>query len=80
MRRLRDNYGLQLMEDGEKCICQYDDWHNAYGDSDVSVHRGMRLTVVESMSISGTRFYAFKETPKGNYYLHLGFTPMRNLN
>ncbi|HEX9430809.1 MAG TPA: hypothetical protein VF944_10570 [Candidatus Bathyarchaeia archaeon] len=68
------------MEPGERCICQENDWHNAYGDSDYSVHRGMRLTVVNTKLISGTRFYAFEETPKDHYYLHLGFKPLRSLN
>lgn len=68
------------MEPGERCICQENDWHNAFGDTDHSVHRGMRLTVVDSTFISGTRFYAFKETPEGNLYLHIGFTPLRSYN
>lgn len=68
------------METGEKCICQYDDWHNAYGDDDFSVHRGMRLTVTDSININGSRFYSFEETPKKNYYLGIGFKPMRVLN
>lgn len=68
------------MEPGEKCICQEDDWHNAFGDSDYSVHCGMRLTVLGSRNINGTRFYSFEETPKDYFYLHLGFKPLRSLN
>lgn len=68
------------MEPGEKCICQEDDWHNAFGDSDHSVHRGMRLTVLDTRNISGTRFYSFEETPKHNFYLYLGFKSLRSLN
>lgn len=68
------------MEPGERCVCQENDWHNAYGDSDYSVHRGMRLTVSGSVNIGGTSFYSFEETPKGNYYMYLGFKPLRNLN
>lgn len=68
------------MEPGEKCICQEDEWFNAYGDTDFSVHRGMRLTVTDSMYIAGTRFYSFEETPEGNFYLYLGFKPLRSLN
>ena len=67
------------MEDGERCICQYDDWYNAYGPVH-TVHQGMRLTVIKSMFIAGTRFYAFKETPEGAYFLNTGFKPMRSLN
>lgn len=68
------------MEPGDKCICQEDDWHNAYGEEDFSVHLGMRLTVRDSIYIAGTRFFSFEETPKGNYYLHLGFRPLRSLH
>lgn len=68
------------MEPGEKCICQEDDWHNAFGEDDFSVHRGMRLTVTDSRHIGGSRFYSFEETPKGNFYLYLGFKPLRSLN
>lgn len=68
------------MEPGEKCICQYDDWHNAFGEEDFSVNRGMRLTVLDTHNIAGTRFYSFEETPKQNFYLHLGFKPLRSLN
>lgn len=68
------------MEIGEKCICQHDDWHNAYGDEDFTVHRGMRLTVNEVIYISGSPFLQFEETPKGNYYLAMGFLPLRSLH
>lgn len=68
------------MEPSDKCICQENDWHNAYGDSDHSVHRGMRLTVLDSIYIMGTRFYSFEETPKGCYYMAIGFKPMRSLH
>lgn len=68
------------MEPGEKCICQEDDWRNAFGDSDHSVHRGMRLTVLDTLNIAGTRFYSFEETPKHSFYLYLGFKPLRSLN
>lgn len=68
------------MEPGDKCICQEDDWHCAFGDVDIVVHRGMRLRVSESRIICGQRFYTFEETPKGNYYLSLGFKPLRSLH
>ncbi len=67
------------MEPGEKCICQYDDWHTAFGPI-FTLKRGMRLTVVESKFIAGTRFYMFEEVPKDCIYLGTGFTPMRSLN
>lgn len=68
------------MEPGDKCICQEDDWHNAFGETDVTVHRGMRLTVVDLLNIAGTRFYSFKETPSDNFYMYIGFKPLRSLN
>lgn len=68
------------MSPGEKCICQEDDWHNAFGDADVSLHVGMRLTVRDTKNVHGTRFYSFDEAPEKNYYLCYGFKPLRNLN
>lgn len=68
------------MQPGDKCICQEDNWHNAFGDSDYSVHRGMRLTVTKSYYVGGVKFYSFEETPKGNGYMHIGFKPLRELN
>lgn len=68
------------MQIGDRCICQEDDWHNAYGDSDYSVHRGMRLRVSDSRRIGGCDFFSFEETPKGNFYLSHGFKPLRAYN
>lgn len=68
------------MEPGEKCICQVDDLYNAYGELSHALHRGMRLTVIGSHNICGTRFYFFKETPEGTSYIHDAFLPMRRLN
>lgn len=68
------------MEIGERCICQEDDWFNAFGDTTTAVHTGMRLTVVASKRIGGATFYAFKETPEDHFFLSYGFKPMRNLN
>lgn len=68
------------MDEGDKCVCQYDDWHNAFGDKDFSLHRGMRLTVTGLKNVAGTRFYSFKEAPEGNFYMFDGFKPMRELN
>lgn len=68
------------MEAGDRRICQEDDWHNAWGDSDVSVHRGMRLRVLEVRYVAGTRFFSFEETPKNNFYMALGFKPLRAYN
>lgn len=68
------------MKEGEKCICQFGEWHNAFGDQDFSLSGGMRLTVSGSINVAGTRFYSFKEAPERNYYMALGFKPMRELN
>lgn len=68
------------MEPGEKCICQENEWFNAYGETSTMVSLGMRLTVSGSVYIAGTRFYTFEETPKDNFFLCLGFKPIRNLN
>lgn len=68
------------MEPGEKCICQEGDWHNAFGESDHTLERGMRLTVVSSIMVGGLRFYSFEETPEHNYYMYMGFKPLRQLN
>lgn len=68
------------MNEGERCICQYDDWYNAFGDRSDALSKGMRLTVIGSHRVGGMTFYSFKETPEGNSYLGTGFTPMRNLN
>lgn len=68
------------MEPGEKCIAQPGEWVNAYGDKTYTVSGGMRLTVSKCIYIGGTRFYAFEETPDGNYYMYDGFKPLRSLN
>jgi hypothetical protein len=68
------------METGEKCICQEDDWCNAFGQENFSVHRGMRLTVRDSMYVAGIQFLSFEETPKGNSYMSTGFKSLRSYN
>lgn len=68
------------MVNGERCICQHDDWYNAFGDSFTALHCGMKLTVADSKRIGGATFYAFKETPEDHFFLSTGFKPMRNLN
>lgn len=68
------------MEPGEKCICQHGEWHNAFGEQDFALHGGMRLTVVDFVNVAGTRFYSFEEAPKGNFYMAIGFKPLRELN
>lgn len=71
---------LKVFEEGQKFICQHDDWINAYGNSAHALHKGMRVTVTGSVRIAGTTFLSFKETPEGNYYLYTGFKSLRSLN
>lgn len=68
------------MEPGETCICQHDDWYNAFGDKTEAVHRGMRLKVTGRRNIGGSVFFTFEEVEKGNWFLGVGFKPMRTLN
>lgn len=68
------------LNDGDRCICQEDDWHNAFGEKDLALHCGMRLTVVDSKRVGGLRFLSFKEAPKDNFYMEDGFKALRSLN
>ena len=68
------------MEVGEKCICQHDDWVNAFGEKNTILKMGMRLTVLGSRKIHGITFYSFEETPEDNLFMYDGFKSMRNLN
>jgi len=68
------------MNEGEKCICQFDDWYNGFGKQTHAVHCGMRLTVTKVVRVGGATFYEFDETPEGTAYLCTGFKPLRNLN
>lgn len=67
------------MGEGERCICQYDDWYNAFGEKSDALSRGMRLTVIGTQRVGGMTFYSFAEAPEGSFYLGTGFVPMRNL-
>jgi hypothetical protein len=68
------------METGAKCICQYDDWYNAFGDKTSVLHQGQRLVVRASKRVGGARFLSFDETPEDHFFLESGFKPMRALN
>lgn len=68
------------MNPGEKCICQYDDWFNAFGETTTVVHRGMRLTVKDTHRVGGCTFLCFEETPEDSSFLSTGFKPLRSLN
>ena len=61
-------------------ICQESEWHNAFGETDHFFEIGMRVTLLDTRYIAGTRFLSFKESPKGNWYQDAGFKPLRELN
>lgn len=66
-----------MLDDGDKAVCLYDGWFNAFGDECHALHEGMAVTVVATKNINGTRFLAFRETPKGNYYMASGFDTLK---
>lgn len=68
------------MEAGAKCICQEDDWYNAFGDKTTVLHTGMRLAVRERRRINGLIFYSFDDLPEDHFFLSTGFKPLRSLN
>lgn len=68
------------MGSGDKCICQQDDWWNAFGDKSTVLKIGDRLTVKDSKRVGGVRFLSFNETPEDNFFMEAGFKPLRALN
>ena len=68
------------MEAGAKCICQREDWVNAFGQTTTILHTGMRLQVRERRRIEGLIFYSFVDLPEDHFFLAEGFKPMRELN
>lgn len=68
------------MDNGDKVICQSDNWVNAYGEATTVLHTGMRLTVCGKWRIGGATFLEFNETPKGCVFWSAGFVPLRSLN
>lgn len=69
-----------MLDVGDKCICQEDDWCNAFGDKYLKLHRGQRLTVSGIRNVGGTSFLEFNEVDKAHYFMALGFTPLRAYN
>lgn len=63
------------MDVGDRVVCLYDDWYNAYGDKFTAVHCGMVLTVKDTRNIAGTRLFSFEEVADDHFYLHSGFRP-----
>jgi hypothetical protein len=68
------------MDVGDRCICQYEEWFNAFGAGRTMLTVGQRMTVIETRRVGGAQFLAFEETPKDNYFMADGFKPMRELN
>lgn len=67
------------MEPGERCICQHDEWWNAFGDKYTKLMRGDRLTVSGTKRVGGISFYEFAEHPE-QFFMQSGFKLLRNLN
>lgn len=63
------------MNEGDKVVCLYDDWYNAYGEKFTAVRCGMVLTVSDTRNVAGTRFLSFRELNDDQFYLHTGFRP-----
>lgn len=68
------------MSPGEKCICQCDDWVNAFGQGTTICPVGARLTVKERRLIGSLRFLSFAELPEDHFFLIDGFKPLRELH
>lgn len=64
---------------GEQCICQEDEWYNAYGETTTAVQRGMRLHIVGTKRVGGCGFLEFKGL-EGLFFLAHGFRPLRAYN
>lgn len=68
------------MDAGEKCICQEEEWFNAFGPGTYKLVLGQRLTVRDTRRVAGARFLAFKEVEGEHWFMDSGFKPMRSLN
>jgi hypothetical protein len=58
---------------GQKCECQFDNWHNYLGEKNTVLKAGMLLTVKARKITNGLLFYEFEETPEGHTFLGTGF-------
>lgn len=69
------------MESGQRVICLFDNWYNAFGDKSEALCAGQKLTVAGGRYIGGTRFLEFEEIP-GNYYMEANafITDKQSLN
>lgn len=68
------------MNKGEECICQEDDWFNAFGEQCFALHTGMRTTVTGTKYVGGLQFLMFKETPKDHWFMSAGFISIKEYN
>ena len=68
-----------MFEEGDKCIYQYNNWFNAYGDLVMKLNLGDRVTVSGSHRIGGAIFLRFKEYPEYSF-LSTGFKSVKTLN
>ena len=68
-----------LLEPGSKCICQAEDWYNAFGERQDKIPVGTRLQVVDRVRVAGASFLKFEEYPN-LLFLSTGFKSLRSLN
>jgi hypothetical protein len=65
-----------MIRGGDIVECQYDDWHNAYGDKHEVLHRGFPGRVKESSRRAGEPFIELEEFP-GQWFWARGFRKTR---
>lgn len=70
----------EMLDEGDRCVCQYNDWWNGLGEKHEVLHKGMKLTVAGSKNLAGVRFLTFEEVEEGNYFMAMGFIPLRTLH
>lgn len=53
------------MVEGERCICQHDDWYNAFGDTTTAVHSHcLTLAATEGIDLDMAVAKKFNETTR----------------
>lgn len=66
-------------EPGVKCVCQSEDWYNAFGEKTVMVPVGTRLVLTKRVRVHGCMFLEFDEFPNLQF-LSTGFKSLRSMN
>ena len=66
-------------EPGVQCICQSENWYNAFGEKTVMIPVGTKLVLTKRMRLHGAMFLEFDEYPKLQF-LSTGFKSLRSLN